>query len=132
MFKKRFIKTRLSSTLNFDARYCKSCFIAQLCCSHFPTCTANPATLAAVDSVTHYVGDTVVIDMYASTLTPLTDDIISWEFNDTLITNGTFSNSQTTLTIENVQLSDAGVYTIIVVISGGQCSSSSTTLHILG
>ena len=73
-----------------------------------------------------------MIDMYASTLTPLTDDIISWEFNDTLITNGTFSNSQTTLTIENVQLSDAGVYTIIVVISGGQCSSSSTTLHILG
>ena len=102
-----------------------------------PIChTADPATLAAVDSLTHYVGDTVVIDMYASTLTPLTDDIISWEFNDTLITNGTFSNSKTTLTIENVQLSDAGVYRIAVAIGGlGNSIASSysnTTLHILG
>ena len=77
-----------------------------------------------------------MIDMYASTLAPLTDDIISWKLNNTVITNGVFSNSKTTLTLDNVQLSDAGIYRIIVTRGGAgnvlSTTSSNTTLHILG
>ena len=73
--------------------------------------------------------------MYASTLTALNDNLITWKLNNTLVENGVFSNSKTTLTIENVQLSDAGIYRIIATKGGvgnSISSSSNTTLHILG
>ena len=73
--------------------------------------------------------------MYVSTLMPLTDNFIAWKINNTDIVNGDFSNSKTTLTLSNVQLSDAGTYRIIITIGSGiltTSNSSNTVLHING
>lgn len=76
-----------------------------------------------------------MIDMYASTLTELVEDMIGWKLNNTPIVDGTFSNIATTLTVPNVQVSDGGVYKMIVTKGSGNListSTASTTVHILG
>ena len=81
------------------------------------------------------MGDTVIINMFASTLMPLSDDIILWKINNSAITNGTYSNSKTTLMISDVQLSDAGIYTMVVTVGITNLAfvgSANTVLQVLG
>ena len=66
---------------------------------------------------------------------PLSDDIILWKINNSAITNGTYSNSKTTLMISDVQLSDAGIYTMVVTVGITNLAfvgSANTVLQVLG
>ena len=92
----------------------------------------NPAAAAVVSSLTRYSGENVVINMYASALAPIDNNQIQWRLNGVAITDGTFTNDKTSLVIDNISPSDAGVYQMIVTIGNQMTANSSTTLIVLG
>ena len=65
----------------------------------------------------------MTIVMYVSALSPLN---ITWKLNDIIIENGEYQNTKRELTISNVEISDAGEYKMIVVLSFGVFSSLAT------
>ena len=84
----------------------------------------NPAANAKQSSITTFVGDTVTIVMYASSISPLSESDITWKLNDATIQNGDYQNTKRELTISNVELSDAGEYKMVVVLNSGMFASS--------
>ena len=92
----------------------------------------NPAAAAVVSSLTRYPGENAVINMYASALAPIDNNQIQWKLNGVAITDGTFTNDKTSLVIDNILPSDAGVYQMIVTIGNQMTANSSTTLIVLG
>ena len=92
----------------------------------------NPAAAAVTSNLTRYPGENVVINMYASALTPIDNNQIQWKLNGVAITDGTFMNNKTSLVINNTSPSDAGVYQMIVTIGNQMTANSSTTLIISG
>ena len=92
----------------------------------------NPAAAAVVSSLTHYPGENVVINMHASALAPIDNNQIQWKLNGVAITDGTFTNDKTSLVIDNISPSDAGVYQMIATIGNQMTANSSTTLIVLG
>ena len=92
----------------------------------------NPTAAAVVSSLTRYPGENAVINMYASALAPIDNNQIQWKLNGVAITDGTFTNDKTSLVIDNILPSDAGVYQMIVTIGNQMTANSSTTLIILG
>ena len=92
----------------------------------------NPTAAAVVSSLTRYSGENAVINMYASALAPIDNNQIQWKLNGVAITDGTFTNDKTSLVIDNISPSDAGVYQMIVTIGNQMTANSSTTLIVLG
>ena len=64
--------------------------------------------------------------MYASAVSPLSENDITWKLNDIIIENGDYQNTKRELTISNVNISDAGEYKMFVVLNPGMFSSSAT------
>ena len=95
----------------------------------------NPAAAAVTSSLTRYPGENVVINMYASALAPIDNNQIQWRLNSVTITDGTFTNDKTSLVINNISPSDAGVYQMIVTVGSGtfiNTATSYTNLTLLG
>jgi len=89
-----------------------------------------PAILAGPQSSTNYVGTTAAFSVTASGPGPLT---YKWRKNGaSLQESGTISGTATpTLTLSNVQLSDAGSYDILVTNPNGVTTSMSAFLTVL-
>ena len=64
--------------------------------------------------------------MYASALTPLSENDITWKLNDIIIENGDYQNTKRELTINNVNISDAGEYKMSVIVNSGIIALSAT------
>ena len=92
----------------------------------------NPAAAAVTSSLTHYLGENAVINMYASALAPIEDNQIQWRLNGVAIIDGIFTNNKTSLVINNISPNDAGVYQMIVTIGNQMTANSSTKLIVLG
>ena len=94
----------------------------------------NPAAIPAeqdgvIDAI---VGDEVVIKFYAAGLPMPQPGNISWFFNGSSnITWGNFSADKKTMTIPNVQLSQAGEYKFRILYSFSSANAL-TTLNVLG
>ena len=64
--------------------------------------------------------------MYASAVSPLSENDITWKLNDIIIENGNYQNTKRELTISNVEISDAGEYKMSVIVNSGIIASSAT------
>ena len=68
----------------------------------------------------------MTIVMYASAVSPLSENNITWKLNDIIIENGDYHNTKRELTISNVNISDAGEYKMSVIVNSGIFASSAT------
>jgi len=86
---------------------------------------ADPSILTLPASVTKEVGDTATFTVAASGQSTIT---YQWLTNGVPLVNGGFISGATssTLTIQNVQKSQAGAYTVIVTDTAGSISGSAT------